>query len=484
MTMGTTTTKEKTLFEVAREKVLARIDSWVNPYTGYGTARDKTAVGYFDPSARLLPEQWIDIYEGDAIAGRIVDTIPDEMLRQGFALEYERDDEAELEGESVNEENVREAFRTLEVAARLKEAMIWGRCTGGALVLLVTDDGAPSDKPLVPERVRQVVALQVYDRSRIQVARRYSDQRDPKFGQPEVYRIDPIEGQQVGDGAGVHETRCIRFGGAMTSERTKRELDGWDLSVLQRAYEAIRKFHEDHKVSSLLMSDASQGVWKMAGFLDMIAAGLYDKVQARLVQTEIARGAARAIVVDPKEGEDFTKVQNAFSGVADMLDRAGNYLAAATGIPVTILMGQAPAGLNATGDSDIRLFYDRIRTAQQNDLEPVIMRLVEVVTAGRRRGWKVSFNELWQETRTEKADRQLKEAQRDVAYLTAEVVTPEEVALSPHLDDVYPTIDRDMRRELLEEQKTAALETPAKPAAPPAEEGEAAPAPGGGNSDA
>ena len=47
------------------------------------------------------------------------------------------------------------------------------------------------------------------------------------------------------------------------------------------------------------------------------------------------------------------------TGVTEVMDRMINMVAAVSGIPVTVLMGQAPAGLNATtSESDIRSWYD------------------------------------------------------------------------------------------------------------------------------
>ncbi len=444
----------------AGDKLLAlvkkiRADSWVNLYTGYGTARDKTAVGYFDPSSTFAidPVMWIALYEGDAIAARIVDLIPEDMVRQGLTLTRKKGEIASDETAEV--EAVSDTFKRLNVTGHLEDGLIWGRCTGGALMYIVCDDGAPADTALDLARVRSVTSLKVYDRTRVTIDTTYQNPKHPKFGQPKTYRIDPIDGTVVGEGGIVHESRCWRFGGARTSDRTKSALAGWELSILQRVYDGIRKFHEDHKVASLLMSDASQGVLKMAGIIDSIAAGNWDEVHTRLLELEQMRGVGRAVVVDPEEGEDFTKVQNTFAGVSDILDRDANYLAAITGYPVTLLMGQAPAGLNATGDSDIRLFYDRVRTKQESELKPPILRLIEIITRGKVKGWDVVFPPLWQESPSEKADRELKQAQRDQIYYTIEVVHAEEVALSPHLETVYPNLDRESRRALLEAEAAA-----------------------------
>lgn len=474
------------VFDRLKTRMMERVDSWVNPFTGQGTSRDKTAQGYFDAAVPLEPDECASLYHGDPIAARIVDLVPREMLRQGFTLE--RDAEGDAEAEEVYDDarvrDVEQAMKDLDVLERVLDAMIWGRCMGGALLFVGVDDGVEAHKPLVPENVESVVFLQVYDRRRVTVARRYSDARKKNFGEPEVYTINPIDGVAVGDGAGVHETRCIRFGGARTGEQERRQLDGWDHSVLQKVYEAIRRFHGNSAAAEHLMTDASQGVWKMAGFIDAIAGGNWSKLQSRIVATEMGRSVFKSIVVDadPKYGEDFTKVQNSFGGVGDMLDRSASYLSAATEIPVTVLMGQAPAGLSATGDADIRLFYDRVRTEQENKLKPVLLRIVEIVTGGERDGWNVCFPSLWQESPKEKAERQKLEADRDVLYITNEVVTPEEVALSPHVEEAYPSLDRELRETLQERATEHALAPPAPapaalPAPTPAEDPNAAPTP-------
>lgn len=456
------------IWDAFKSRLVARVDSWMNPWTGQGTARDKTAAGRFDPSLPLVPQECADLYHGDPIAARIVDLIPREMLRQGFSLE--RDDEAdEAADDDQRVRDVEGRLRELDAQEVLLDGFIWGRCMGGALVFVGVDDGLDASKPLDPKRAKGISFLKVYDRRRVSVQQRYENPKLTKFGEPEIYRIDPIEGVSVGSGAGVHESRCIRFGGARTGEYERRTLDSWDYSVLQKVYEAIRRFHGMSASSEALMTDASQGVFYMSGYVDAITSGQVDRVFQRLIATDMGRSALRSMVVDadPKLGEKFEKVQTTFAGIGDMLDRGANYLSAATEIPVTVLMGQAPAGLSATGDADIRLFYDRVRTEQKNQLEPRILRLVEILTGGEVDGWRVCFPSLWQESPKERAERQKAEAERDVAYIDAEVVTPEEVALAPHLEEVYPNLDRELR-EVLEERATEqVLEEPkSEPPAP------------------
>lgn len=440
------------LFQRFKRYAKERADGWFNPWTGQGTARDKTAAGSFEPDLPGMPVMWINLYEGDPIAARICDLPPREMMRQGFSLE--RDDEADQAAdEGTDTKSVEKALADLCAGQRIEEGMAWGRCTGGALLLIGADDGQDATKPLRPEIVRSVRFLKVYDRSRISIERRYLDPAHPNFGEPELYRLNPVEG---GTGAIVHESRCIKFGGARTSDLSRRVNDSWDHSILKKVYDAIRRYHADHSSASHMMTDASQGVWKMAGFLDAITSGQSTKLFDRLQATEMGRSIVRAIVLDsdPKYGESFEKIATQFGGISDMLDAAGNYLSAAVGYPVTVLLGRSPAGLNATGEADIRLFYDQIKTDRKQIVEPAIMRLVEVLTRGKTDGWKVCFPSLWQESPKEKAEREKAEADRDGIYIDKDVVTPEEVALAPHLEEVYPALDRELRQEELDARKT------------------------------
>lgn len=450
-----------------------RIDSWVNPFTGFGGDRDKTAGGSFVDSGRIPDTELSALYRGDWLAAKVIDLPPQEMLRQGFSFERagKKEQQADLE-------ELKKALIALGAEEHLLKGFVWGRLFGGALLFIGAEDGQRTDRPLVVERVKRISFLQVYDRRRIVVRSRYLDPRKGNFGAPEVYAITPLDGGELGDGAGVHESRCIRFGGALTDDETSRGIDGWDDSILQKVYEAVRQFHANNKSGELMMTDASQGVFKMAGLIKAIAAGDFATVQQRLITTDMGRSTARSIVVDPDKGEDFEKVPTSFGGVPEMLDRSANIVAAASGIPVTVLMGQAPAGLNATGDADVRLFYDRVKTEQTSRLRPALLRLAEVLTSGKAEGLEVVFPPLWQESPAEKTTREKTDADRDIGYIQAGVVTPEEVALSARLAALYPDLDRSVREGMLKQVYEDLQNPPEPPPAGPAPGPAQAPAPG------
>src|SRR5690606_4997558 len=106
------------------------------------------------------------------------------------------------------------------------------------------------------------------------------------------------------------------------------------------------------------------------------------------------------------------------------------------GIPVTLLLGRAPAGLQATGASDIRLFYDSMKAGQERLIRPRLNRVVQLLfraKAGPTGGvepdnWALEFRPLWQKTDREIAEERFLVAQADQVYATIGALRPEEIA--------------------------------------------------------
>ena len=70
-------------------------------------------------------------------------------------------------------------------------------------------------------------------------------------------------------------------------------------------------------------------------------------------------------VID-KEAEDISNIATPIGGVSEIVQQALEYVAAINRTPVVKLLGLSPSGFNATGESDIRNYYDHILS--QNEL--------------------------------------------------------------------------------------------------------------------
>jgi hypothetical protein len=147
-------------------------------------------------------------------------------------------------------------------------------------------------------------------------------------------------------------------------------------------------------------------------------------------------------VVDAGDGtpegpaETYERQQFPMTGIPETLEKLMLRLAAAVQIPVTILMGQSPAGMNATGESDFRWFYDRIRSEQNRKLAPRIRRLVRVMLKTKlvereveADAIKVKFPPLWTEPPSTAATTRKTLIDGDAALVNAAIVPPQLVAL-------------------------------------------------------
>ena len=158
----------------------------------------------------------------------------------------------------------------------------------------------------------------------------------------------------------------------------------------------------------------------------------------------MSRSVSRSILLDA-EDEEFRRDSYGFAGIPEILEKMMLRLAAAARLPVSLLMGQAPAGMNATGESDIRFFYDQVR-AEQEALKPKIEHLVKSIKGHGMRA-TIDFPALWQMTDREKAELRRMEAETDRIYLQEGVLLPEEVAIRRFSNGDF-TVDMASRMEL------------------------------------
>lgn len=440
-----------------RSAIAQRFDGWWNAATGVGGQNGRGMMSFGVLEGEYLGLQDVEaLYNFDGIAARVVDSVPRHSLRQGFTVST---------GDSDEETALLAALDDLGAVEMLRRAWTWGRLFGGGAIYIGADDGNAPDEPLDEASLRRVSWLSDVDRRDLYPVDYDNDPDSPRFGQPVTYQMNRMGGARAVTML-VHHTRLIRFEGVTPTRRRRLQLLGWGDSVLQRCYQELMQARGAFAASGDLVQQSSQGVLKMRGLMDMMASDNDDLVKRRLSLMDRSRSVARSILLDA-DGEDFGRVDaGSLSGVADIMDRMVNLLASVTDIPVTVLMGQAPAGLNATGDSDIRNWYDALQSEREATLRPRIHRIVRLLMLSREGptggaepdGWRVVLPPLWQSTPAEEADLRAKQAQVDQVYLATQVLTPEEVALSRFRAEGYSTdtsIDLDVRKAMVEADRSA-----------------------------
>lgn len=447
------------------DETFARFDGWINALTALGVAgRDKTHGAKFVPD-ELTDSECEELWIGDDMAARIIETLPGEMLRQGYALKIDAGGGGSQQDQSDAERQMKAKLADLQADESLLRALEYERAYGGGAILLGADDGAMSmDQPLNLQGVRSIEWLNVLMKRELVAAKWYSDPRNKRFGLPMTYTIQPdaVASGEVSKSLSqveVHESRLIIFNGSPVSRRRMQKQNGWGDSVLVRCNKVLSQFGQTWGGAAILLADFAQAVIKIKGLAELLAGTSPKKVIDRAAAVDVARSIARAVIIDAEE--DYERKATPLTGLPEMLDKFALRLSAAAGMPVSLLMGQAPAGLNATGAADIRFFYDRVKSIQTKKLQPAIERLIKLIFLtkdGPTRGvepsnWGIEFASLWQPSEAEVAESRLKTAQKDEIEIRSGVVSPEEVAVSRYGGDKYSMetkIDLSAREALLE----------------------------------
>lgn len=453
-------------------------DAWENIITGLGTSRDKRTGGRSKIAMPTVTREYYDnIFASDDIAATIAELPAREMVREWITLHI--DDSAEDERGGEMEDRMVVAKKALEKMNDLgaKEAMFeaetWSRVFGGSLLFLGVDDGQQDlSEPLNENAIRSFDFIKVFDR--FEVANLEYDQNpaSPTFGEPTLYNLQPIGSRGWGPQGvtTIHASRFIRIDGVLTSRRRKSFNNGWSDSVYTRLEEVLRDYGIAWGSVAHLIQDFAQAVIKMQGLAAAISSDNDGYVLDRLQAMDMCRSVSRAIPLDTEE-EDFMRVQTPIAGLPELMDRFAYRLAAAARMPVTLLMGMSPSGLNATGESDITLFYDQIKAQQEAKHRKPITRLLELVFASadgppEPKHWSIEFNPLWQMSDKEEAEIRKMQADTDSLYIDRGVLSEKEVAMSRFGGDAYSTdtvLDMEMREEEDELDDAAQNEPPPPP---------------------
>lgn len=420
-----------------------RLDGWANLATGLGLARDKrTWATYLD--VVILDDTALEnLYVGNDLAARIIEAPIEHAMRDGYQINYsgDLDDVTDLQ-RSIEQERDR-----LAVDEYVESALCWGRLYGGGAVLLGVDDGSlDTSVALDDSRCRDVRFLNDIERRDLNPRTYYTDPREPMYGKPEIYELNQT--------SLVHESRLIETYGSRTPKRYRDKQRGWTLSVLQRVHDVIRDFDASFDAAANMVLDSSQAVLSQNGLIRSIGQLGASVIEGRMAAIDTYRASNRMIVLD-REGEDFRYVERNLGGLDPILDKFMLRVAAAAKMPVTVLFGQAPAGLNATGASDLENWYAEVGSYRQRIVKPILERIIRLIAISLGstdpESWSVEFPSLWIEGPEALANRSKLVADRDVAYINAGVYEPEEVALARAQGiDAEIVIDEDARRRQLE----------------------------------
>jgi hypothetical protein len=378
-------------------------DSYQNfiTHTGFGTDNANSFGGYgFYPITRLrIILDWA--FRSSWVCRVACEAVAEDMTREGFDLgsELDPDEAQQLYG----------AFdQQYSLWDRFAETITWSRLYGGAGAYVMIDGQKP-DTPLRPETVGPDMfdGLLPLDRWLVQPSLNdlVTDRHSIDFGKPKFYVTvgdTPLPGNTR-----IHHSRFLRFDGAKLPYYQRLSENMWDMSVLEPIWDRLLAFDMTTASTAQLVNRASLRTLAIENWKEVVGTGgklLEAQLQAIewLRRMQVNEGISVIDVNDRLEYAQYT-----FTGLDAVLIQMVQQLAGALGIPLVRFFGQSPAGLNSTGESDWRNYYDMVRTTQQRRLYTKVDFVLDCVARSLRiklpKGFTWSFKPLWQLQDAEKS---------------------------------------------------------------------------------
>lgn len=407
----------------AKTGEIAVTDAFSNPLfrLGYGSQSPLEATEY--PLTRMTDNYALlnSLYRDNWVVQNVVGIIPDDMTKKWFTLTGSIAPEYISEFERIQ--------RVTQLRERINEGLRWGRLYGGAAgLILIRGQENILDQPLDYDSIMPgaFAGLYIVDRwcgitPDIGIV---SDIKDPDFGLPEYYTINGEESRII---ARVHHSRIIRFTGRDLPFLEKIAEMYWGESEIEALYADIVKHDNVAANMAALTFRANVDTMKVQS-LEQLFSITSPELQRRFWNVMQAQSVLKSnfgIQLVNKDDE-INNTQYTFTGLQEVYDSMCLDLSGASHIPVTKLFGRSPAGMNATGESDLQNYYDYVDTLRESKLKPIIYKLLPVIAMSAwgavPEGIDIAFPPLWTPTAKEVAEIAKAKAETIVAVFQAGLI--------------------------------------------------------------
>lgn len=412
------------------------IDSFQNfaANLGVGT-QNLTGEGTYGFNPITRNRQLLDwMYRGSWIVKQIVDSVADDMTRAGIDMNTDMPPD--------DRDAFNKYLRNLQVWQRLNEAIKWSRLYGGAIAVMMIDGQRP-DAPLNLRTIGRGSFKGLLPLDRWLLQPQMNDlihELGPDFGRPRYYSV--VADSQALPNLKIHHTRIVRFDGIQLPYYQRMSENGWGMSEIEPLYDRLLAFDSTTVGAAQLVYKAYLRTYKVENLREILAVG--GKAKTGLTEQikfmRMMQSIEGITLMDAKD--TFEAHSYAFGGLSDVVIHMCQQLAGGAQIPMTRLFGQSPMGMNATGESDMRNYYDAINARQESRLRNPLSLVLHVAHLSLferplPEGFDFTFNSLWQLSDGEKADVAAKVTGAVDQALTSGVITP--VIALKELRDVSKT---------------------------------------------
>lgn len=371
------------------------IDNFINFIARLNTERDKQAGGGYYLSD-FTDAQWSVVYRTSWMAKKVINIPANDATRRWREWQADADQIVAIENEE----------KRVHLPQNVKLALQQGRLYGGAGIYFSIDGDDPT-LPVDLSTVKQgsLDFVTVLSKGDLTPGDIETDPLSENYGKPMWFEVS----SQSEGSVRIHSSRIAVFIGnevLTPQEATAGVQQGYGDSVLQAAYEAVRSADSTASNIASLVYELKVDVLQIPDLTHIMAD---DRQRELLVQRiELAaqlKGNNGMLIID--KDEEYSQKQFTFAGLPDISDRTMQAVSAAADIPITRFLGQSPAGLNSTGESDLRNYYDAVNSMQTLIITPTLNTLDEVLVRSalgdRPEEIKYEWRSLWQPTDAEKS---------------------------------------------------------------------------------
>ena len=307
-----------------------------------------------------------------------IETVADDMTRNWIELAQEGDaDDPEAE-ERIH--RLEAAMKRMGLQKTMHKAASMTGYFGGCLLFL--DTGATGPQLKLP------LSLEPWSMEAKEGFLRAVRPIDPVNCSPGLYNaVDPLrEDYYIPQtwwvlGQEVHSSRLIRVFANEPPLLFRPSYNFLGIPQAQILWDYVLHFQANRDSVNRLMGKFSQLVFKTS-MTDILTGGANDlsSLLGRLQIMSQNRSNDGVIAID-KDAEDVVKVETPMSGITDVVRQSLEIVACLNRTPAVKLLGISPSGFNATGESDIRNYYDHVLSQQEKVLRPALHRILEALQA-------------------------------------------------------------------------------------------------------
>ena len=241
----------------------------------------------------------------------------------------------------------------------------------------------------------------------------------PDFYKPSTWYVS---------GHTVHASRLITMVGHEMPTMLKPAYAFGGVSLTQMCKPYVDNWLRNRQSASDLLNSFSVMVLK-TDMESVLGGGAGDALFDRVDMFNKMRDNRGTFVLD-KAAEDFSNVSAPIAGLDKLVAQSQEQMSSVSSIPLSVLLGITPTGLNASSDGEIRVFYDAILSYLNEVCRPGIETLLDIVQLSLfgeiDDEISFEFETLWEMSDKDKADIRKSDAEAAVAYINGGVIDPEE----------------------------------------------------------